>query len=839
MNKNNNLGRFLFVVAIILWSLFEIYPPTSRDLVQQFSDRAQNKDAAFAAILQRVQPLQKARPDRDFLNLVEAIGTNDITPYYPFLLSKQQLHPTTYILNQLQKDASGKIKLGLDLQGGTSFLLAMRTNDLANPQDVGGAIAQAVEVLRKRVDSFGVAEPVIQPVGGNEILVQLPGLSQAVRESAKEQIQKAAYLEFRMVKEDSESILKSGEPVPPGYVKLRHIDDALPGEQPRVTEVIVSKKAENGLAGDMVKNAQVVRDNMGNPEITFSLNDDAARRFAETTKANIHHQLAVILDGDLYSAPVINDAIETGNVSITGTFSDKEAQALANVLHNPLRARLDIESSEDVDPTMGKDAIHSGVAASVYSLIFVSLFMLCYYRKAGVAANVALILNVIILMGVMCSVGTTLTLPGIAGVVLTIGMAVDANVLIYERLREELAKGKSLRGAIDAGYARAFTTIFDSHVTTLISSVILIFMGTGEIKGFGVTLTIGVAASLFTALVVTRLIFNFMLDNNLWKTLPMFHLIKSSKLDFMALAKPVFVLSWTFAIAAILYGAIFRGEKLFGVDFVGGDSTTYSFAQKLDVEQIRAVVTATGEKESQIQYQTDIGAGTEKLRVTTSSGSSAKVTQALTSHFPQAQFKPVELKQVGATVGKEIQRSAIIAALFAMFGILLYVAFRYEFSFAVAAVIAVLHDVLLAIGCYCIANQISGREFNATVVAAILTIIGFSMNDKIVIFDRIREDLKLGVRGSFRDVINQALNQTLSRTIITSGTVLIATACLYVLGGGVINDFAFTFLVGIVTGTYSSIYIASAIVLWWHKGERPNIGASQVNLQQNTGQPVV
>jgi SecD/SecF fusion protein len=339
--------------------------------------------------------------------------------------------------------------------------------------------------------------------------------------------------------------------------------------------------------------------------------------------------------------------------------------------------------------------------------------------------------------------------------------------------------------------------------------------------------------------VVTRLIFNFMLDNNLWKTLPMFHLIKSSKLDFMALAKPVFVLSWTFAIAAILYGAIFRGEKLFGVDFVGGDSTTYSFAQKLDVEQIRAVVTATGEKESQIQYQTDIGAGTEKLRVTTSSGSSAKVTQALTSHFPQAQFKPVELKQVGATVGKEIQRSAIIAALFAMFGILLYVAFRYEFSFAVAAVIAVLHDVLLAIGCYCIANQISGREFNATVVAAILTIIGFSMNDKIVIFDRIREDLKLGVRGSFRDVINQALNQTLSRTIITSGTVLIATACLYVLGGGVINDFAFTFLVGIVTGTYSSIYIASAIVLWWHKGERPNIGASQVNLQQNTGQPVV
>jgi SecD/SecF fusion protein len=839
MNKNNNLGRFIVVIAIVLWALFEIYPPTSRDLVQQFADRAMNKDAAFAAILQRVQPMQKARPDREFSNLSDAIGTNDIAAYFPFVQSKGQLYPTTYILNQLQRDASGKIKLGLDLQGGTSFLVEMDTNKLVNPQDAGSAISQAVEVLRKRVDAFGVAEPVIQPAGGNQILIQLPGLSQAVKESAKAQIQKAAYLEFRLVKEDSEEILKSGEPIPPGYEKLRTSEANQSGEEARSHEYIVKKRPENNLAGDMVKSSMVVRDNMGNPEITFSLNDEAAKRFAETTRENIHHQLAIILDGELYSAPVIQAAIETGDVSITGSFTIQEAQELANVLQNPLRAPLKIVSSEDVDPTMGRDAIHSGVAASVYSLIFVALFMLCYYRKAGINADIALILNVVILMGVMCSVGTTLTLPGIAGVVLTIGMAVDANVLIYERLREELAKGKSLRGAIDAGYARAFTTIFDSHVTTLISSVILIFMGTGEIKGFGVTLTIGVAASLFTALVVTRLVFNFMLDNNLWKTLPMFHLIRSSKLDFMSYAKPVFVLSWTFAIVAILYGGIFRGEKLFGVDFVGGDSTTYSFAQKLDVEQIRSATTAVGEKDAQIQYQKDIGAGTERLRITTSSGSSAKVSQELATKFPQAKFSRINVKEVGATVGAEIRRSAVIAALFAMFGILVYVAFRYEFSFAVAAVIAVLHDVLLAIGCYCLANGISGREFNATVVAAILTIIGFSMNDKIVIFDRIREDLKLGVRGSFKEVINQALNQTLSRTIITSGTVLIATGCLYVLGGGVINDFAFTFLVGIITGTYSSIYIASAIVLWWHKGERPNIGVSQVTLQQNTGQPVV
>jgi SecD/SecF fusion protein len=234
-----------------------------------------------------------------------------------------------------------------------------------------------------------------------------------------------------------------------------------------------------------------------------------------------------------------------------------------------------------------------------------------------------------------------------------------------------------------------------------------------------------------------------------------------------------------------------------------------------------------------------VSGGAETLRVTTAIGSSKKVQLALAEKFPQAKLNPISEQNVGATVGAEIQRSAIIASLLALFGILVYVAFRYEFSFAVAAVVAVIHDVLLSIGVYCIANATSGREFNATVVAAMLTIIGFSINDKIVIFDRIREDLKLGARGTFKDIINQALNQTLSRTIITSGTVFIATMSLYIFGGGVINDFAFTFLIGIITGTYSSIYIASWIVLKWHKGERPDIGGpSQVTMQNVAAEKV-
>jgi len=837
MNKNNNLGRFILVLVIIAWALMEVYPPTSRDLVQEFARRAQNKDTAFKDIVDKTAALQKAGTNNEFVALQVAIGTNDLKRYFPFYsAAANQINPNTYILNHLQRDAAGKIKLGIDLQGGTSFLVEMNTNVLfsSNTNNTGqtrnevasAALSQAIEVLRKRIDRFGVAEPIIQSAGGNRILIQLPGLSESDKESAREQITKSAYLEFRMVHENSDEIIRNGDPIPPGYELLKHLE-TMKNNQTRLEQVIVSKKPENGLAGDIIKSTSVVRGNMGEPQIDFELTPEGAKRFGDTTRENIGHRLAIILDKELYSAPTIQGAIETGNGQITGSYTPESAYELANVLQNPLKAPLSIVSTSDVGATLGQDAISSGIKASIAGVAFVSAFMLVYYFLAGIAANVALITNIIILLGVMCSVGTTFTLPGIAGGVLTVGMAVDANVLIYERIREELAKGKSLRGAIEAGYARAFGTIFDSHVTTLISSIILIMMGTGEIKGFGVTLTIGVAASLFTALVVTRLIFNFLVDRNWIKSLHMLHIIRSSKIDFMKFATPLALATSVFALASIGYG-VTRGSQLFGIDFLGGDSTTFSFAQKIDAKDIRAALPA-GEHDAQIQYQK--GANEEKLNVTSSSGSASKVEAALKGKFPQAQFVAVGHQEVGATLGREIQQSAIVAALMAMFGILVYVAFRYEFFFAVAAVIAVLHDVLFAIGAYCIANAISGRQFNATVVAAVLTIIGFSINDKIVIFDRIREDLRLGMRGTFKEVINQALNQTLSRTIITSGTVLIATGCLFVWGGGVINDFAFTFLIGIVVGTYSSIYIASTIVLRLHKGERPNIGGSAVTMQ--------
>jgi len=817
MNRNN-FWRFVLVVLVILWSLYELYPPEGRDLIQYFRQRAQAHDAAFAAIMQRAQELQSKSPAKPYDNLRAAIGTNDVTRYFPFFEAKDETDPTRYILNRLQREAAGRIRLGLDLQGGTSFLVRMRTGALTNISDTGAALSQAVEVLRRRVDRFGVAEPLIQPQGKDEVLVQLPGLSAASQQDAIDSIKRAAFLEFRMVNPQSKELLDQGI-IEPGYEVMKLKENR--NGRMETENLLVKKRPE--LTGSSISRAMAQRDNMGRPDIEFTLNAKGAEKFAEVTREHVNQRMAIVLDGDVRSAPRIEEPIETGSGRITGQFTYEEALDLANVLENPLRAPLDLEASSQVDPTMGTDAIRSGVRASIFGVLAVSAFMLFYYLIAGMVANVALIANIIILLGVMCSVGTTLTLPGIAGIVLTAGMAVDANVLIYERIREEQGKGKSLRGAIAAGYARAFSTIFDSHVTTLISSVILIFMGTGSIKGFGVALTIGVAASLFTSLVVTRMIFDWLVDRGWLKSIKMFHLIPATmKLDFMKLAKPAFITSWVIITVGVAYG-FYRGKTTFGRDFIGGDTVTCFFKNRIDPARIRSALEAAGVKDPRIQYQQELGTGVPALRLDTLSDTNDVVMSTLKTLAP-GNFTVRGREHVGASVGSDITRSAIIASLLSLFGILVYVAFRYEFSFAVGAVLAVIHDVLMTIGLYCI----SGRQFNATSVAAILTIIGFSTNDTIVIFDRIRESLKLGIRGTFKEVMNLSLNQTLSRTIITSGTVFLATTSLALFGGGEINDFAFAFLIGIVTGTYSSIYIASALVLWWHKGQRPLIGAGQM-----------
>jgi SecD/SecF fusion protein len=825
------------VIVVLFWSIYNLYPPTGKDVTVAFKERAIRRDATYTNIVKRLNELQKINPDRSFANLVDAVGTNSITNYFPIYSDAgKKENPGRYILNRLQKESAGKIKLGIDLQGGTSFLMAMDTNALAL-NDTNALVAQskrevaldqAAEVLRRRVDRFGVAEPIIQPQGANQILVQLPGLSDANKEEALKQIQKAAFLEFRIVHPKSEELLSQGLSEP-GYVVMYEEQENANGTKSRVP-MLVKKRAERGLTGEYITHAYVTRHTTsGQPIIAFEMNDKGGAIFAQVTTENVGNRLAIILDGDLRSAPVIKTPITGGSGIVEGNFSMKEAQELANVLENPLAAPLKLMGSREVSPSLGKDSIQSGFNASLYGVLAVAVFMLVYYLFGGLVANIALAMNIVVLLGVMCYIRTTLTLPGIAGVVLTIGMAVDANVLIFERIREELAAGKSMRGALQAGYGKAFGTIFDSNLTTLIASITLIFLGTGPVKGFGVALTIGVTVSMFTALVVTRLIFDFLLDWNLLKNMRMLHLVRGANFDFMKWAVAAFVISWSIILVGNGYGLIARGSKVLGPDFAGGDQQVFSFKaieNSKDLEnmqaKVREVVTALKVGEPSVQVQKDILTREETLRVITAFNSAELVDKALVGKMPEFNFKSISVARVGPTVGQEITRTAIVATLVAMFGILVYVAFRYEFTFAVGAVIAIVHDILMTLGIF----FLSGRELSAPIVAAVLTIIGFSINDTIVIFDRIREDLKLGVHGTFREIMNKALNQTLSRTIITSGTVFLATLSLYLFGGGVVNDFAFTFLVGIVTGTYSSIYIASAIVLWWYKGQRPNIGSS-------------
>jgi SecD/SecF fusion protein len=858
--KRNNFWRWVFVVFVVVWALVEMYPPTDRPLIDVFEESATHRDERFDAIVKEARDGVAAGIPSQYQLLLTAAGNTSLTNYFPTYKPDPDANANAFVLNRIQRKAAGKIRLGIDLKGGTSFRLGMDLDALRPTEGTDStngaavdavvlsyereaALSQAVEVLRRRVDRLGVAEPVIQPVGEDQIIVQLPGLGAAEMDSARRQVQQAAFLEFRLVHERSAELLAEGL-IEPGFERMTETRISRTGER-SFEEMLVSRRRASGvidgqrieLTGTHVKNARVDRDQFtSRPQIALEFNSEGAQLFGQITADNVGRRMAIILDGKLASAPNINEPIPGGRAQISGSYTEKEAFELANVLQNPLQAPLQLLGESQVDPTLGAETIARGVRAALLGLILVCVFMLVYYAIGGAVANAALALNMIILLGVMCSIQATFTLPGIAGIVLTIGMAVDANVLIFERIREELRAGKSLRGSIAAGYDRAFSTIFDANITTLIASVILIFMGTGAIKGFGVTLSIGIAASMFSALVFTRLIFDWLLDKRIIQKLSMMSLINDTKIDFLKLAKPAFIAAWLLIVVGVSYGLFGRGSDVLGYEFKGGVEVSFQFNNdaRIDQDQVSATVRQAVGGEPTVQYQRDLATGGETLAVKSAlindpslkegdriDRTTELLVNSLTEAYPAAGLKVLNIDRSGPSLGAEIQRAALISVLLALFGILIYVAFRYEFSFAVGAVAAVIHDVLMTLGIY----FLSGHQMSAPMVAALLTIIGFSINDTIVIFDRIREDLLLGKRGSFKDLINLALNETLSRTIITSGTTFLATLALYLFGGGGLNDFSFTFLVGIISGTFSTIYIASAIVLWWHKGQRPTLVA--------------
>ena len=823
--KRNNLARFLLLLLILSWAWTEMYPLRDKPgkLITQF-DKATNKDADFDKVFQAAYA--NFDPDdknsNEFGTLYEAVEASGLvlTNYnFPKMTFRGQVPDNRLVLQKLQKQVAGQIQLGLDLKGGSSFLVAIDTNKLENTA-AGGALAQAVEVLRRRVDTIGVAEPDIRPLGANKIMIQLPGLSEADQAKAKKLVTEAAFLEFALVHENSDRLI-ADELTPDGYKKYAYTSKDAQGDK-FTRDVLVEIENEYGLKGEHITSAYPSRDPLTqSPMILFGFNSEGASAMGNLTRQeNIGKQMAIILDGKLLSAPVLQDRI-TSNGQITGDFTSEEAATIANALLNPLKAPLTIEEEMSVEPSLGEDSVNSGFNAALYGVIAVALFMLLYYWFSGLVANFALVLNLFILIGVMCYLDAALTLPGIAGIVLTIGMAIDANVLIFERIREELKAGKGTQGAVETGYSKAFGTIIDANLTTLIVSVILMSMGTGPVKGFGVTLTVGICASMFTALVITRLVFDAFRNFGTGQGL---RLMEQPKFNFMSFAKYAFVISWILVAVGIGTG-ISRGSDAMGVDFKGGDQITLEFTTKKTTEELRAAIG----RDSQIQYQAASGGKTERLQVTVGFGKGEQAFTTLTEQFADAEFKKVSQLRTGPSISNEILQSASKSLLIAMFAILVYVTFRYEFSFALGAILAICHDVLMTLGIF----FLWGGELSAPVMAAVLTIIGFSINDTIVIFDRIREDLKLGLPGTFTEIMNGAISKTLSRTVITSGTTLLATGSLFLFGGGAIHSFAFVLLAGVVTGTFSSIFIAGSLVLWKNKGEKPKLADETVITQHS------
>lgn len=696
-----------------------------------------------------------------------------------------------------------RINLGLDLKGGMHLVLRVATENLSE-EAKKDAVERALEVIRNRIDEFGVSEPTIQRQGESEIVVQLPGVSD--RKRAIDLIGRTALLEFKLVSDDPEKLKQAlAGNIPEGFELVYIQEDKEP--------LLLEKKAV--LTGDALSTAGVgFESEFNQPVVDLEFNADGAKKFAEITANNVKRRLAIVLDGKVQSAPRINEPIPSGRAKIEGRFTIEEAQDLTIVLRvGALPAPMYIEEERTIGPLLGQDSINKGVKASITGGILILAFMVVYYLLAGIVASIALIFNLVIILGglgmlpfLFPGVAATLTLPGIAGIALSLGMAVDANVLINERIREEIAAGRGLRTAIDSGYKKAFSAIFDSNLTTLIAAFLLFQFGTGPIKGFAVTLTIGLIASMFTAIVVTHTIFEVLLRLNLLKSLPMLSLIKGTKFDFIGKRRLFYLIS----LLVIITGMVFmfrRGKDAYGIDFTGGQIQEYSFKTAPAIDEVRNLLKEIGLGLASIQQFKE---NPKVVLIKTPIDKRNIIGDKLKEKFPDQDIQVLRIESVGAIAGRHLTLKAVKAIIWSLVGILAYVAFRFKhFNFAVAGVVALIHDVLVALGFM----AITGRSIDLLTITALLTIAGYSINDTIVIYDRVRENSRFLSKGSLYDLINLSVNQTLGRTILTSGLTLFVVAAFLLYGGEILENFAFTLFVGFISGVYSTVYIASPLVL--------------------------
>ncbi len=717
-----------------------------------------------------------------------------------------------------------------------SLVYALRLTPKELDQLRERTLSQSLEVLRNRIDQFGVTEPIILRQGNEQIVVQLPGIQDPQR--AMDLIGQTAQLEFKIVDETAQvsvqdlidQALKDGR-LKAGFTR-EEANRALAGKIPADDEVLFEKRLdrETGrivtvphlikkkvlLTGDAVKDAKVSYDEYNEPQVSFTFTGRGGEIFAKITGENVKRRLAIILDGVVKSAPTIEERIGGGSGRIHGSFTTEQAKDLAIVLRSgALPASVKIVQNITVGPTLGADSIKKGLHSGILAALLVIGFMIFYYRFSGLVADYALILNTVMLLGGLSLFNATLTLPGIAGIILSLGMAVDSNVLIYERMREEFDAGKPLKSGIDGGYDKAFWTIIDSHVTTLITAFALFLFGTGPIKGFAVTLSLGVTLNLFTALFGTRVVYDWTQAKRWLKNLSFFQLFHKPNLDFISWRRYAFGVSLALSLLGLFaFVQLSRGHGNLGVEFSAGAMVRLDAKQTFTVEGVRKALDAEGWGHAEIQpLEGGKGLMVKVKKSEESVGQMAdKLGAILNKSLPQSQFTVVGTEEIGASISKDLRQKAIIAIVISLLGIIGYIWFRFELIFGIAATVATFHDVLAVLGVFYLLD----KEITLLVVTGLLTLAGYSLTDTVVVFDRIRENLARR-RGTLKEIINLSVNEVLSRTIITSTTVFIVVLPLYFFGGVVLHDFALAMILGVVVGTYSSVFVASPIVFAWRK----------------------
>lgn len=845
MEQRPLLLRTFVVIFVMVLFVLAMYPLRERDYYQVFGEMLKDKnDPAMKTLVEAAKDLQKKDPQlfqsQALLQAADAKGI-DLTGK----VKGSDLQDNRDVMSLIRKNASGTIRLGLDLAGGVEFYLELVPDEelLAKMKKSAGGSGEsseelksrmanefdryrdvAIEILRKRLEGQKIFEAEIAPSGGSYVALRAPVVARDEKLKLLDLIKMSAKLNFRLVHANNNALIQRylADPanfkVPLGY-ELMSTSEFRPGREPQQNFFLVARRSE--MDGKGVTMAMATKDEFGQRKIVLRFNQQGAEDFGRVTSANVGRMLAIVLDGKLYCAPNINQAITGGNAEISGHFSEEEAKNIADALvSGSFPFQIKVNAVFDTDPKLGAANVANGVWVGILSMICVAIFMIIYYRLSGLIAVAALCLNIVLILGAMAAFNCTLTLPGIAGIVLTIGMAVDANVLVYERIREELEQGKKLVQAVNLGFERALPAVLDANITTLVTSIILMNVGTGAIKGFAVTLSIGILSSLFTALFVTRLLYDYLFRFTGFNHIYMLEIFRRTSWDFFGMWKRSLIVSAVFCLLAVFL-LIYRGTGVLGVDFTGGTVVTFNYEKQIPQEKVEAVLRQAGYKEPSAVYKFNIASRDQErkleilIRGDLTKGSVSQspkdaLAALLNEKFPEAKLSGGLESSIGGLIGWEFTKAAIRAILLSMIGIGIYIALRYEYTYAVTGVLALVHDVLVVLGIY----LLMGRTISLTVVAALLTVIGYSINDKVVIFDRIRENIKLKKAPTFPEIINLSVNQTLSRTMLTSITTFIVVLILYLGGGVAINDFVLIMMLGVVFGTLSSIFVVAPTVAW-------------------------